>query len=390
MPHSIEKYKILVASPSDVRDERESMEEVINELNRTYGERNNLVIELIKWETHSAPAASETDVQDKIDKDLGSDYDLFIGILWKTFGSPTIKYKSGTEQEFRNAYIKFKEKSNSSQILFYFKTSAPTSLTDIDPSQLELINKFKSEMGEKGIYYWTYNTNEELQKFLRIHIPKRLDELRKHNTKHGSTIELTKEIEQGSITLEKDELGILDYQDIVEESFSDSNQALLRITESIEWVGKEIRKKTDEMIYLSSNKKEISKKTKRDIFTRTAEIMNDFATRLVPDIPIFINGFEKGADAFLNLITLSRTDFGDKQKDSTQEALTSLRGLISGIEGGIRGMEYLLNSVSSLPRMEKNLNRARRNVEIKLKEFIEKLEVSYSIAKELDKNLNDN
>ncbi|MCH7827146.1 MAG: hypothetical protein IIC75_04100 [Bacteroidetes bacterium] len=182
MPQSIDKYKILVASPSDVLDERESIDEVIIELNRTYGTRANLILELIKWETHTAPAASETDVQDLIDKDLGSDYDLFIGILWKEFGTPTDKYNSGTEQEFRNAHQRFKQDTKSLQILFYFKNSTPLSLSEIDPLQLKEVNKFKSELGNNGIYYWNYNTIEELQRFLRIHIPMRIDELRKSNS----------------------------------------------------------------------------------------------------------------------------------------------------------------------------------------------------------------
>ncbi len=72
MPQSIDKYKILVASPSDVLDERESMDEVITELNHTYGSRTKVILELIKWETHSAPAASEKDVQDLIDKGISA------------------------------------------------------------------------------------------------------------------------------------------------------------------------------------------------------------------------------------------------------------------------------------------------------------------------------
>lgn len=388
MPQSIDKYKILVASPSDVLDERESIDEVIIELNRTYGTRANLILELIKWETHTAPAASETDVQDLIDKDLGSDYDLFIGILWKEFGTPTDKYNSGTEQEFRNAHQRFKQDTKSLQILFYFKNSTPLSLSEIDPLQLKEVNKFKSELGNNGIYYWNYNTIEELQRFLRIHIPMRIDELRKSN----SNSEL-KNIRIETPVIEEvpneDELGIIDYEEIVEESFGDSTQALLRITKAIEWEGKEIDKKTAEITSLTSDKKNISKKVARDIFRRTADIMNDFANRIEPDIPIFINSFARGADAFSNFITLYRSNLVDTQEEDIKEAINSITSLVSNIEGSINGMESFLLSVSILPRMEKQLNRARRNVENILKELINKLEVSYSIANELYKNLNE-
>lgn len=387
MPQSIDKYRILVSSPSDVLDERESMDIVITELNHTYGSRTNVILELVKWETHSAPAASETDVQDLIDKDLGSDYDLFIGILWKKFGTPTTKYGSGTEQEFRNAHLRFKQDPKSLQILFYFKTSAPFSLSDIDPLQLEKVNMFKSELGNKGVYYWDYNTNEELQRFLRFHIPKRIDELRKSSTNFETKINLIEQPVHEEVPNEE-ELGIIDYQEIAEESFGDSTQALLRIAEATEWVGKEITIKTDELTSLTSRKKDISKKVQRDFYRRTANIMNDFANRIEPDIPIFINRFEIGIDAFSNLVTLYRSDLVGTHEENIQEAIDSIKSIASGIQDGLHGMESFLVSVSNLPRMEKQLNRARRNVEIKLKQLINKLEVSYSIAIELYKNLN--
>lgn len=384
MSQSIEKYKIFIASPTDVQDERESMDEVIAELNNTYGSRTNIILELIKWETHSAPGASETDIQDLIDNDLGSDYDLFIGILWTKFGTPTVKYGSGTEQEFRNAFSRFKLNPKSIQILFYFKTSAPLSLSAIDPLQLNKVNQFKSEIGDKGVYYWEYNTIEELQKFLRIHIPKRIDELMKLSASSKARDSFIERPPLEEVS-DEDELGIIDYQEIIDESFGDSTRALLRITEATEWVGNEIDKKTTEITSLTSSKKDISMKVTRDFFMRTADVMNDYANRIEPEIPIFINSFEKGADAFSNLVALYRSDLARSQPDVVQDAIESIKGLENGIEESIDSMKSFLESVSALPRMEKLMNRARRNVEIKLNELINKLQVSYSIAKEMHK-----
>ncbi|NOX65498.1 MAG: hypothetical protein GXO85_06790 [Chlorobi bacterium] len=386
MPQSINKYKILVASPSDVLDERESMDEVFSELDKTYGSRNNLVLELIKWETNTAPAISETDIQDLIDKDVGSDYDLFIGILWKKFGTPTKKFGSGTEQEFQNAYTRFKKKPKALQILFYFKTSTPLSLSDIEPSELEKVNKFKKELGKKNVYYWEYNNTEELQKFLRIHIPQRIDELRKTNIISESNKKETKQaiIEE---ELYEEELGIIDYQELIEESFGDSTQALLRISESTEWIGNEINKKTDEIQSLTAKKLDISKKVARDFFRRTAEVMNDFAKRIEPDIPIFMNSFEKGIDALSNLVTLYCSDIDNTQDAVIQEITDLIIGLLSSIKVAEEGIESFLESIKTLPRMEKQLNKARRNVAIKIEEFLNKLKISYSIANELYKNL---
>ena len=72
MPEIISKFKVFVASPSDLTEERESINEVISELNLIYGNPNNIVIELIKWETNSGPAISEQHVQGIINNDIGN------------------------------------------------------------------------------------------------------------------------------------------------------------------------------------------------------------------------------------------------------------------------------------------------------------------------------
>src|SRR6478752_4048770 len=118
MPELISKYKIFLASPSDLSDERESINQVIEELNITFGTQNNIILELHKWETNSAPAISSDGLQSIINNDI-PEYDLFIGLLWMKFGTPTKEYGSGTEEEFNIAHQKFINDNSSVQILLY-------------------------------------------------------------------------------------------------------------------------------------------------------------------------------------------------------------------------------------------------------------------------------
>jgi len=50
-------------------------------------------------------------------------YDIFIGILWKKFGTLTGRACSGTEEEFNRAYERYKENPSKLRIMFYFKTA---------------------------------------------------------------------------------------------------------------------------------------------------------------------------------------------------------------------------------------------------------------------------
>ena len=112
--------QVFVASPSDVPDERRILEEVITEFNVTWGDSQNVHLDLIKWETHTRPSLGK-DAQDVVNQQIGDDYDIFLGIMWGRFGSPTNRAESGTEEEFNLACSRWKTSPGSVQIMFYFK-----------------------------------------------------------------------------------------------------------------------------------------------------------------------------------------------------------------------------------------------------------------------------
>lgn len=386
MPQLISKYRIFVASPSDLSDEREAINDVISELNLTYGNPNNLTLELLKWETNSAPGISEQGVQSIINSDI-PEYDLFIGLLWMKFGTATEQYGSGTEEEFSIAHDKFKNDKNV-QILIYFKNSPPPSLDEINTEQLAKVREFRSGIGEKGVLYWEFNFKEELERFLRIHIRARIENLRNSITAEKE-LYIKKNIEKIEIIADDDdELGILDYQELIEESFTISSHSLSIISDATSLVGREMTKKSAEISRLVNQNRNqpISVKAQRSILERTAIVMNDFASRIDPEIPIYISHFEKGIDAFEKLANIYKSDF-DNKKDELLEAKESLDGLLYQIQGTLVNMTEFLETLESWPRMSKELNSARKNVTSKLRDFLNRIEVSYSIAREVHKNM---
>jgi hypothetical protein len=383
MATSITKYKIFLASPSDLEDDRASIDEVINELNLTFGKQNEIVLELIKWETHSAPAISMSHPQKIISSDLGNDYDLFIGLIWTKFGTPTDENESGTEEEFLNAYEKFKKNPLSIQILFYFNNSA-ISPTNLNPEQLTKIQNFKSDIGKnKKVLYWEYQDTQQLNKFLRIHIPQRILELHKAENTLIKTTEINDTQETEII---EEEYGLFDYLEMIEEYTNDSTQSLLRISDATVWVGEQFNRKTNEINALTLNGNQPGRNVLKDVFKRTAKIMDNFGNRIEPEIPIFFDNFEKSIEAFSNLFNISIADFDTDEQEIT-EAKESLSYLISGIESSIISMENFLQSIRDFPRMSKELNKARTNVGLKLEKLLENLRISNSIALELQKSI---
>uniref|UniRef100_UPI004049E324 DUF4062 domain-containing protein n=1 Tax=Gelidibacter sp. TaxID=2018083 RepID=UPI004049E324 len=385
MPSTVTKYKIFLASPSDLQDERASIDEVINELNLTFGKQNDIHLELLKWETHSAPAIAINHPQEIITSDLGNDYDLFIGLIWKKFGSPTNNADSGTEDEFLNAYKRFKENPNSLQILFYFNSS-PVSMSEINPEQLQKIQNFKSDIGKnKKILYWDYQDTQQLNKFLRIHIPQRILDLKKSVE---NKVPIIKKDEVLEVEIVNQDFGLIDYQEMIEDNIRESTESLTRISDATTWIGEQLNKKTTEMNSMTLNGNQPGRKTLKEFFIRTAKIMDNFAKRIEPEIPIFYEHFEKGIDALSNVINISRNDLKMDQEeiDETHESLSSL---INGITSSIESMQGFLQAVKDLPRMSKELNQAKANVANKLEDLLDNLIISHSIAIELEKSITD-
>src|SRR5438552_9057076 len=116
MTERVTKVRLFVSSPSDVQRERESLPAVIDEINTTIGQRLGFIIELVRWETHCHPAMGRP--QSVINNQIGK-YDIFIGIMWKRFGTPTGEADSGTEEEFNLAYDEWR-RAKELHIAFYF------------------------------------------------------------------------------------------------------------------------------------------------------------------------------------------------------------------------------------------------------------------------------
>ena len=92
MPATIKRIRIFVASPGDVTDERKRLGEIVAHLRTHIAAAHGLDLELVRWETHVRPGVA-ADAQTVVNPQIGA-YDLFIGILWNRFGTPTGRAES--------------------------------------------------------------------------------------------------------------------------------------------------------------------------------------------------------------------------------------------------------------------------------------------------------
>ena len=160
--------KIFVASPSDVRNERDRFPEVINELNRTLSALQigfNTYLELVKWETHAYPQMGRP--QQVINDQIGR-YDIFVGILWKRFGVPTGIAESGTQEEFDLAYKSWQD-TGKPHIMFYFSQALYRLSTTEEIDQLKKVHQFRNLVRERGLF-WEYPEADQFPAIIRSHL----------------------------------------------------------------------------------------------------------------------------------------------------------------------------------------------------------------------------
>jgi hypothetical protein len=155
-------YRVFVASPSDVEDERKLIPEVISAWNSKNSLNENVILLPIMWETNSVPEMGDR-AQAIINRQLGiQDCDILIGVFGARLGSDTGVEVSGTVEEIK----KFLEADNASRVMLFFSTRVAQSFDELDPDQITKLKDFKNSCRSFGIvgeYDSPYELGEKIR-----------------------------------------------------------------------------------------------------------------------------------------------------------------------------------------------------------------------------------
>lgn len=378
--------RVFVASPGDVKQEREILEEIIKELNDSWSESLGLFFQLIKWETHSYPDVG-TDPQSVINNQIGDDYEVFIGILWSRFGTPTPRAESGTIEEFERAYSRYEENPDNIKVMFYFKDQ-PVPPSKIDPTQLSKIIEFKNKLGELGTLHWSFDNTEEFSKYLRMHLSRQMQywkdrPLLSHDT---SSIAKDKDNEMISITDEPETIeedGFLDLVEIGTENFETLNEVSERMTEEMYKLAEYTKENTEALkeIDVSQGKGEV-KKAKR-LVNQMAGQLEIFNKRFDAEIPLYRKHFFAAIDSFGKATTLL-TDFGTDVNDDINDALSAIKDIRVSSNSLNDAIGPFRDVISHLPRVTTRFNRAKRQCISILELFEKEVESGIKLTTEVE------
>src|SRR5258706_16038055 len=134
MPYQTQTYVVLIASPSDLPEERAAAKQAIYEWNALHAKAEGVMLDPHMWETHATPGFGRP--QDIINKQLVKDADLLIGMFWTKIGTSTGVALSGTVEEIDQMVAAGKP-----AMLYFSKRPADLSTVNID--QLKGLRDFQ-------------------------------------------------------------------------------------------------------------------------------------------------------------------------------------------------------------------------------------------------------
>lgn len=173
MADRITRYKVFIASPGGLDEERQAFRDTIRDYNEEMNaQRRDITFMAVGWE-ETLPGRGRP--QSLINDDI-IECDYFILLLWNRWGSPPdtpgkSPYSSGCEEEFELA-LKCLEDPNKPmrQVLIFFKAVDPEQMAD-PGKQLRPVLDFKRKLErERQHLFGTFDEIVAFQRDQRRHL----------------------------------------------------------------------------------------------------------------------------------------------------------------------------------------------------------------------------
>lgn len=187
MPIDTKLYRVLIASPSDVSEERNIVKEEIARWNSMNYETMNIVLLLTGWETDATPDLRERG-QAIINRQLVNDCDLLIGIFRNRIGTPTPEAESGTVEEIEKA-------ANEGKRCMVYFSDTPISPSSVDLEQYKRLQEYKLKLNQMGLTS-SFKDSSEFKEKISCHIAASIRDIAKEDRERKAAAQEARVTEQ--------------------------------------------------------------------------------------------------------------------------------------------------------------------------------------------------
>lgn len=287
-------YRILIASPNDVIEERKTIQEMISSWNATYFAKMKALLLPVMWETH---LVQEMSGRPKVILNIrnAKDCDILIGAFWTRIGSDTGFAESGTIEE-----IKEFQKAGK-PVMIYF-SSVPVVPSSMDRKQYEKLMKFMDDCLKQGL----------VERYDSI-----LDFREKLSRQLASKILKIHKIPEDETSRDPDETTKEESNDLIIQKFSDLIEGY-----NLDWTSE----KNSEPANLDDGR-QILKELEREILGLRVPLVKIFSKEIIKNMDQIISRLEKLQKHRLYLDRKSYTDFW-KLGDEIFASLDSIIGKV--------------------------------------------------------------
>lgn len=174
--------RLFIATPCDLYSERNSLVNVVTEINKIKAHPVGYHLEVMGWES-TLPGNGRP--QELINKEIEK-CDLFIMVLWQHWGMPTGKYSSGTEEEYYVA-LDLYDKSQNPEMWLFFKT--PDELLEEENPIMQFRSKIEAE---RKLFYKEFVNLTDWENKLRACLCGWLDTFADRNFENTELVRVSK------------------------------------------------------------------------------------------------------------------------------------------------------------------------------------------------------
>lgn len=165
MPETRTIVRVFLASPGDLQPEREAVRAEIEDINENWSATVDCHFELLGWEDVSPGyGRPQSIINADVDK-----CDLFIGLLWKRWGTPPDTkgdFTSGFHEEYKRALASC-QRTGSPDIALFLKGIPDDQKMDAGPELQKVLN-FRSEVErERSVLFKLFQDVDDIRQLLR-------------------------------------------------------------------------------------------------------------------------------------------------------------------------------------------------------------------------------
>lgn len=382
MPKAVSLLRLFVGSPGDLDEERNLVAEVVEEFNLNSGDLLGVRLELVRWETYTHPGFGE-DAQDVINQQIGDDYDIFVGLMWARFGSPTNRAESGTAEEFQRALTRFKDSAGAVQVMVYFK-NAPIAPDDIDIDQLAKVKAFKEGLSrDYGGLFHQFSNPDDFRTRLRIHLTSVVKdclqaasaEVAQSRSRDSNSVPANPLARFAALTDDDYDEGIIELNEAANEAIAKSVKIAEHISDTVRDLGTNIHQRANEIEALKSAGVVPDQKTLKRVADGAAGDLELYVKRLSADLPVFNMGLSYALEAYGKVAMLAAKDL-ELPESELEDALTNTAALRSTLVSVCDQISDLRTAIAGTPRMTTLYNKARKRAVAITDDFVTLLKLS--------------